>query len=163
MIHKKYCTFLILLFSIFLFSCALHEPQARIFSAIDECKTIEQRKSLDTVITVYNTPDKDKYIKDLAYSNFYGYNYTSNDLSFDFFAYTFPTVENADSYFENVTKEDNPFISNFSSVGNSFNRYYRVVVSKENAYIVHTNTSDSEEVIALLNSMFSEEITKDYK
>ena len=150
----------ILLIPILLCSCVMHEPDVYIFCNIEECNNIESHKSENAVLDVYHSPDEDKYSYGLSYNAFYGCNYVSDDYSFEIFAYTFSSMDEANKYFKNATGKDNPLVSNFLSTVGSFDDYRRVVVSANNAYLVRTKASDAEAVCNFLNSAFTQEILK---
>ena len=127
------------------------------FSDLSECSAIEAENAEGVEITVYDSPDKDKYIKDLAYTNFYACTYSSAELQFHLFAYEFSDQATAQAYFANATGQDatrTPFYLDWRGL----TTYERIVINNNLAYTVRAKASDRDAVIEIINRIFSEEI-----
>ena len=140
-----------------LYSCGSFEVDVHIFSDIEECQTIQSFKSADAEVEVYTSSEKDKYLKDLQYQEFFACEYRSDELTFELFAYEFKSADEAMSYFQNATgKGDNPnpAFSNNSGMG----RYESVVVSENKAYSARCKTVQEDKMTEFLSSCFTIEI-----
>ena len=153
--HIVICITLFFLFS--LCSCKNFELDVHIFSNIQECQSIEKVQDKSAVVTRYDSPIRDEYLKDLQFEDFYGCKYDSNDLKFELFAYAFPSNDVAMSYFENVTGKTNDPNPTFSSSSGMVS-YIRVVVNENMAYTVNCKKEYEEKVIEFLNGCFSVDI-----
>lgn len=128
-----------------------------IFSDLEECRKIVLDNDDGVIITEYELPDKDKYLKDLAYNNFFGCDYDGKDFNFELFAYEFEDDGIAKKYFTNITGKNSDLDTNFSSVsGMSF--YRRVVIDGSKAYIVHASKKDAEKAVELINTVFTKKL-----
>lgn len=148
----SFCLIFFLLLN--LTSCKTTEVSVQIFSNIEECKNIETLKSNDADVDIYDSPFEDKSLKDLKYKKFFGFNYISENLSFELFAYEFSSSDIAVEYFENVTGKQDISTPAFSDVS-GMKEFRRIVIKDNKAYVVSTNNSDSEKVIEFLNGIFS--------
>ena len=103
----KNILFLITILSLInLCSCKDFEPNLHIFSDIQECKKIENLKSKEAEVEIYDSPKADDNLKKLEYQEFFGCEYKSDDFSFELFAYVFESEDVSMDYFENVTGKD---------------------------------------------------------
>lgn len=153
---------IILLLLLSLCSCKTNEIDVHIFSDMEECQEIKGLESDNIDLEIYDSPVEDKYLKKLEFQEFFGCKYSSDDLTFELFAYVFSNIENAMEYFENGTGVSSDLNPNFiSSAGIS--SYSRIVVSENKAYVVYCKKADKENVINFLNSCFSVDIIDDLK
>lgn len=138
-------------------SCGPKDYEIYIFTELSECYALEDKQSEEIQITVYDSPEKDKDLRNLAYIDFYACNYSSSELQFDLFAYEFPTQETAKKYFKNATGIESTKTTNF--LGSSGLSRYQLTVIKDNlAYTFHTRASDEEKATSVINQLFSEKI-----
>lgn len=163
MLHDKIIkTIKFLLIGLLVFnlcSCRTFETDVHIFSNIEECQSIEGLNDNNTDLKIYFSPDKDKNLRNLQFQEFFGCDYTSEDLIFELFAYEFSSVDIAMSYFKNFTgKEDDPNPTFCDSSGVFW--FKRIVVKENKAYAVRCKKDYKDKMIELINSCFKEEITK---
>lgn len=156
-VFNKFIIFLIFLLLLNLCSCKTSEIDVHIFSSIEECQGL---KDDDSEVKIYEDTNDDKNLKNLEFQEFFGCKYSSDDLSFELFAYVFSNPETAMRYFVNKTGRTNNTNPTFLSSG-GMSYYSRIVVSENKAYVVYCKNSDSEEVIKFINSRFSVDITDD--
>ena len=129
-----------------------------IFSDISECYQLETK---DADIEKYETPDSDKYLKALEYTNFYGVKYKSSECEFEIFAYEFKDADTAKQYYTNVTGKTDPFDCTFSSsTGMASCRL--AVIDFERGYIAKTTSSSKyiEAMKKILGEVFSKQIVR---
>lgn len=160
MLHKKLTNVFVIGFGMLICLCACNAPEVQIcmFSNIAECNNIDFVKAPEAEITIYDTPAKDENLKKLEYDAFFGCLYSSNDVSFELFAYEFYSTEAAVTYFENTTgKVGTVPISYSSSTG--MISYRRIVTNENMAYTVRCKPEDKEMVLGFINSWFSVDIT----
>lgn len=154
---NKLVLFLIILLLLNLCSCKTFEIDVHIFSSIEECQGL---KADNAEVKIYEDTNDDKNLKNLEFQEFFGCKYSSDDLSFELFAYVFSNPETAMRYFANKTGRTNNTNPTFLSSG-GMSYYSRIVVSENKAYVVYCKNSDGEEVIKFINSCFSVDITND--
>lgn len=148
---------MILSLTITMSSCGPKDYEIYIFTELSECYALEDKQSEEIQITVYDSPEKDKDLRNLVYTECYACNYSSSELQFDLFAYEFPTQETAKKYFKNATGKDTTEIFNYS--GSKGLSSFRLIVIKDNlAYSIHTRASDEEKATSVINQLFSEKI-----
>ena len=138
-------------------SCGPSDLEIYMFSDLSECRAIGSEELEGVQVTLYDSPAKDKYIKDLLYADYYACNYSSADLQFDLFAYEFPDQATAQVYFKNATGKDTTQTATFS-ISQGLMTYRRIVISNNLAYSVRTQVSDADAVIEIINQIFSEKI-----
>ena len=132
----------LLLFS--LCSCKTIEIDVHMFSNIKECQVIESLND-NANVKIIASPDEDKYFKDLQFQNFFGCEYTSDDLTFELFAYEFSNADMAMSYFENSTgKGEDPNSTFCDSTGMLW--FKRIVVKENKAYAVRCKKEYKEKM-----------------
>lgn len=152
-----------ILLSVLLFSlcgCGLNNDgsfELYIFENIEECQGIVENKTDDAIVTLMETPDNDKHLKDLSYSAFWGCEYKADDLEFTFYAYVFEDNDTANKYFRNVTGKKNDLEKNFSYSW-SMNTPRLIVLSDNRIYKANTIGKYSDATINYLNAIFTEEI-----
>lgn len=78
-------------------------PDIYIFTDISECEGIASLDYPNGNLQRHSTTDMDANLKGLPYENFFAADYTSDEVEFTIFAYTFADTETAGQYFENVT------------------------------------------------------------
>ena len=149
---KKVLVLLLILLS--LCSCLDTNIEVYIFDDITECQNIITNKSDDVDIEVYETPNSDKYLKDLEYEDFFACKYVCDDFEFEIFAYEFVDSDTNKQYFENVTDRTSERYSDFLSWGGISN-YSSVVINGNNAYIIHSSTSNKNKVTKFIATVFS--------
>ena len=135
-------------------SCKTESIQVHIFENLAECEAITLDAFTSVQITRADVPDGDQYLKGLTYTDFFACSYSSNELSFDLFAYAFPSQDVAKEYYQNVTGKENGGTATFSDVS-GMTYYRRIAIMDNMAYSVYTTPADAETVIALLNEAFS--------
>ena len=135
----------------------MEEIDIHIFSDINECQNITNLKSDNADVEIYDFPKKDKNIKKLKYQEFFGCKYTSDDFSFELFAYEFSSVDMAMSYFINFTGKENDPNPTFCDSSGMF-WFERIVVKENKAYAVRCKKEYKDKMIELINSCFKEEI-----
>ena len=125
-----------------------------IYADIEECKLIEENKHDDAEIQIYESPDKDKNLKDLQYKSFYGAYYSSSELEFEIFAYVFENKAISKKYYVQVTgRDDGRDISYYASGGMFSHRI--AVIYNEMAYVVYTSPSQADDLSHFLKKVFS--------
>ena len=161
MLHNKakltvsFLLIFLLLFS--LCSCRTFEIDVNIFSNIEECKDIENLKSDNADVEIYDSTMEDKYLKNLKFQGSFGCKYTSDDLTFELFAYEFSSVDMAMSYFKNSTGKGNDPNPTFSDSSGAF-LFERIVIKENKAYAVRCKKDEKEKLIDFLNSWFSVDV-----
>ena len=122
-----------------------------IFSDISEMETLASDERFDR----YDNPSEDRKLDGLLYDVAVCGEYSSDELSFEIFAYEFESPDIAKQYFENVTGkviDDRDRMFNFVSGHTVFEL---IVVCNEKAYSVYTTTSQKEQLKAFLGEIFS--------
>ena len=140
-----------------MFSCKDIEPDLHIFSNMEDCKNIENLKSEDAKVKIYDSPKVDKDLKKLVYQDFFGCEYKSDDFSFELFAYVFENDDIAMDYFENVTGKVNDPNPTFLNSAGMFT-YERIVINYNKAYRLTCKNTNKEKVIEFINICFSTEV-----
>lgn len=146
----------LLIMSAVICSCGPGIMDFYIFSDIDECNNIEAFKSEDATITIYDSPDLDKNLGDLAYNDFFAAYYDSNELKFEIFAYEFVDSDSAKEYFTKVTGKKS-LETNFSASG-GMTKYRVIVIDEYRVYCAYTSLKDSEDLKLFLGEIFSKKI-----
>lgn len=146
---------------IFVLSCLCacrNEPlDVHIFVDIKECQRLQTPMTMDAGVKIFSSPQEDKHLKGLEYQAFFGCEYSSEELSFELFAYEFADEDTAMAYFNHATGKENdpnPTFSNTSAMG----VYDSVVVSENKAYSVRCKATQSEKVTEFLNGIFTVEV-----
>ncbi len=172
MIFKKKLSGLICLSVIFVFIIGFilyvfnfSEPdEFYIFQNIDECEKLIPAEQSDSVVERYNTPDKDKELKNLSYENFWGINYVSDQLEYEIFAYEFIDFDSALKYYINVTGKDayekelplgNDGDNKYFSSTKGMFLYEVVVVYQNKAYRLTAPVQYADDINNLLANTFS--------
>lgn len=139
-----------------IYTCACFDTNfdVYIFQDIKECQNIIANKDENTDIEVFDTPNDDKYLKDLRYNDFFSCRYSCDDFDFEMFAYEFVDSDTSKEYFENVTDRTSERDSDFLSWGGILS-YSRVVIDGKNAYIIHSSTSNQEKINKFISTVFS--------
>lgn len=150
-------TITLLIMSAVICSCGPGIMDFYIFSDIDECNNIEAFKSEDATITIYDSPDLDKNLGDLAYNDFFAAYYDSNELKFEIFAYEFVDSDSAKKYFERETGIETDISTRFLASG-GIKTYNVIVIDDCNAYCANTSQKDSEDLKLFLGEIFSKKI-----
>lgn len=148
------CIF-ICIFLLLLCSCRKLPGNIRIFGDFNECYVIEDQQYEHIVI--YDSPEEDIYIKELAYEKFYGCEVKSNDFQFQFFAYQFYNNESAQEYFTTVTGKDVNLSTNYS-LSSGMRLYSGVVIDDEKAYLLKCHKDHAVAATNFLNNIFTKEI-----
>lgn len=147
-----------------------HEPGQKItfyrvdeiymFTQIQECqKTIEimEEEPYLAKFAMMETPETDRYLKDLEYETFCGWKNSANSMNFDFYAYEFKTPEDAKSYFQNVTGEIADKDKVYGEVA-GLRFCHRVVISGNKAYMFRAKKVWCSQIQAYINTGFSEHL-----
>ena len=152
---------MLILISFALSACVEIELDLHMFSDIEECQKISSLKSETADIQIYDSPEKDKELKELQYSEYFGCNYKSDEMSFEIFAYEFDSNDVAMDYFKNLTgkgTDTNPTFLDSSGM----NSFCRIIVDGDKAYSVYCTNSERDKVIDYINNCFSEDITEKF-
>ena len=157
---KLFILVVVLTLCISLSACEFEEPTVYIFADIDECNNIVLQKSDDAEVDVYDSPDKDKYLKDLEYDSFYACKYKSDDLKFKLFAYDFFDKESAQEYFERCADRDCVGDTDFLTTRGMMNYEVRVRYG-DCAYILYTRSGYKKQVDEYLSNLFTVDVTLD--
>lgn len=138
-------------------ACGIEPLDVHIFADINECQRIQTLMTMDAELKVFTSPQEDKHLKDLEYQEFFGCEYSSEELAFELFAYEFANGDTAITYFKNATGKENnpnPTFSNSSAMG----VYDSVVVNGNKAYSVRCKATQKEKVTEFLNGIFTAEV-----
>ncbi|MBQ7968442.1 MAG: hypothetical protein IJ292_01285 [Clostridia bacterium] len=131
-----------------------------IFQNINECERLIPTEQSDLTIERYTSPDKDKYLKDLSYKDFWGMKLLSNELEFEIFAYEFVDSDSALKYYINVTRQNSYKKELPLSTDNDNKRlssskgmfvYRLVVVYQNKAYLVVAPSQYDDAINKLLS------------
>ena len=128
-----------------------------IFADISECENIATLQYTDGQLKKHNNTDADKKLKGLSYESFFAADYTSDEVEFTIFAYTFTDTKTAGEYFENVTGKtyDNDEKNYSTSTGASSHRVCVYVSNR--AYCITSKGKYAAEIdYNILPSIFSE-------
>ena len=147
------CVFCAILFFVYHFT-RIPQINVCIFSDIRECEEIKNFDFLDEEITEYETPNGDKFLRDLSYSHFFAAEYKSRELTFEIFAYEFETPDEAVKYFQKITGKKDNIPTNFSGMS-SWGTYRLVVIDAQRAYCVYTTPGQAEVLTQNLKEIFS--------
>lgn len=135
-----------------------------IFQDINECEQLIPTNQSDLMIERYDTPDKDKNLRELSYNYFWGMKFESDELKYEIFAYEFFDSSSALKYYVNVTGQksyekklplnndsENKLLSSSKGISN-----YRIVVVYQNrAYLINASSQYEDEINNLLANTFS--------
>lgn len=114
-------------------------------------------ESIQAYLTVYESPEQDKYLKELNYDNFFACKYSSDDLEFELFAYQFQEMDSAKEYFNHIAghkaTDDTDFLKSAGMTS-----YKSVVISGNTAYAVYSKRSDVDKLNELLGYWFTNEV-----
>ncbi len=128
------------------------------FSTMQECQDIVSLMTDSVDVKVYCPEDKnDEYLSDLTFEQFFGCYYISDDLSFEIFAYTFPSEQYAVNYFAYVTGKNNVPNPSFSD-NTGLKSFRRIVVCENKAYALYCQKADKEKAVDFINGIFSDKI-----
>ena len=154
---------LIIGFVVYVFNFS-EPPEFYIFQSIDECERLIPTEHSDYAVEKYNSPDKDKELKNLSYEKFWGMNYESDDLKYEIFAYEFKDSDSALRYFINVTGKD-LFEKDLPLSDDDKNEYYSsskgmfsydvVVVCQNKAYRLTAPVQYANDIKDLLKNTFT--------
>ena len=129
----------------------LNSTDLDMFATIEECQQLETKKEAGAEI--YSV-DFDYALKDLMPIRSYCCQYTSDNMSFQLYAYEFAAEADAAAYFENETGKDNQPVVTFSAVSNPLN-YNCIVRDHEKVYRYYCQTIWRDAVTAYINDCFS--------
>ena len=138
-------------------SCENRVPDIYIFENISECENIEEYKSDDAVVTIYDIPTDDKNLDDLEYDSFYAASYESDELDFEIFAYEFVDSDSAKEYFSKKTGIESVYSTMFLTSG-GMTKYDIIVIDESRAYYAETSKEDEEDMNQLLSRVFSKKL-----
>lgn len=153
-INNVLCLLLSVILIFGLCACFDMEMKVYIFENIEECQNINAYKSDNAVIELYDSPDGDKYLKDLQYNDFFACKYSSESFDFEIFAYEFLDSDTSKEYFKNVTGNSSEDSSSFSSVKGML-YYRRIVIDENKAYTIFSAPNDSDTVEEYIATVFS--------
>lgn len=125
-----------------------------IYNDISECQRLS-----DENFVLYDSPDTDPHLEDLAFSSSFCGSYISKNMQFEIFAYEFIDDVNAKSYFSNATGKRDSLDKNFTS-SYGLRKYKLVVLEKNKAYTVTSKRKYSKNVESFLLNCFSNVITE---
>lgn len=149
---KKLCILITILIAVVFNSCSSLYMEYYIFSDIDDFEQIEEDYSEEITIEKYDSPEKDKNIKKLSYTDFYAAEYSCKEFEFEIFAYEFESKDIAKEYFKNATdresENDESFLE-WGGIGGS----EIVVLDDERTYVV--STSVPKKTKEFLSQIFS--------
>lgn len=157
---KKICCFVLSLALLFMNGCSYREFIDRdyyIFKDISECEKIVENKSDDAVVTVMESPDGDKYLKDLSYDAFWGCEYEAEELDFTLYAYVFSDHTAACRYFQKITGKRDDRDKNYSfswQMGSP----RTILLSDNRVCVVYTSHEHETATYDYLNAIFTEEV-----
>jgi len=115
-------------------SCQVYRPNVSIFENITECNQIRNDACNTIQVSTFANYELDKYIKEMEPEKFFICEYTSTQLNFTLYAYTFKNNDDAQQYFYYVTgKRNNPTTTFSDSSGIIFRR---IAVDGANIYRV---------------------------
>lgn len=138
-----------------------------IFQNIIECENLIPSNQIDVNIELYDSPNSDKYIKDLQYEKFFGMNYKSNDVKYEIYAYEFEDKNSALEYYINVTgktgyKKELPLDEDDENklfgASKGMHVYRMIVVCQNKAYIIISPPQYENKISELLKNTFSENL-----
>ena len=132
----------------------IDQTEYRIFADIAECEQIVSNKPDGAQIEVYETAEKDKYLRNLEYEAFFGAKYASSEMRFQLFAYDFADSETARAYFEAVTGKDGALITDVLAESGLFSSDLIVRVD-DKAYRVKMPSGYTRRVTDYLNEIFT--------
>ena len=132
----------------------IDQTEYRIFADIAECEQIVSNKPDDAQIEVYETAEKDKYLRNLEHEAFFGAKYASSEMRFQLFAYDFADSETARAYFEAVTGKDGALITDVLAESGLFSSDLIVRVD-DKVYRVKMPSRYTRRVTDYLNEIFT--------
>lgn len=141
-------------------SCSDKNMDYYIFQDIEECQNIISLNYTNGEFVAYNNPNNDKNLKDLKHIDFFAGKYKSDELIFEIYAYQFENANEARRYFNNVTGKNAELETNFSS-SQGISQYRLIVIDGEYAYCVTTSKSNAQELIKVLEKIFSKKISSE--
>lgn len=158
-----------IIFVIVFFDMAVPLPKNYyIFQDIEECERLfpADLPNSNIMVEKYDTPTKDKGVKDLSYTAFFGMKYKSDTLKYEIFAYEFESSDAALQYFVNVTgktsyKDRLPLDENDTNTLFSVTKGFStriVIVSQNRAYKVNVPNKYLNALTEKLWENFSQEI-----
>ena len=152
---KKYISLMLVGVMLFLCGC-MATIDIHIFEDIQQCEGILENTEGATV-EVLEDPSTDRRLKKLTYTAFWGCKYKSSTMSFTLYAYEFEDTAAANNYFAYVTGKTNEREWTYSTSA-GMNQYRHIVIDGTKAYCLYTLTSDKDDVLALINSVFTKEL-----
>lgn len=158
--RKIVCLVLLLVLCAILTACDGVQNEAYMFADISECENIVLNKSEDTEVTVYDTPEKDKNLKDFEYDSFYAVKYKSKEMNFEIFAYDFVDIDTAKNYFEECANRECIGNKDFYISSDLINHTIRAF-DEDKAYVLYSRLGYRESVNEFLSNVFSVSITID--
>ena len=136
----------------------LEDLKVNIFADISECENLLQSENKGAKFVKYDTPSKDKKLKNLEYESFFAGEYSCSDFEFTIFAYEFKNEDDAKAYFENHTGKESEKNANFS-INMGIGGYRLRVFHNSMAYSVTSSSrKDAEKIEAFLGENFSVDV-----
>jgi hypothetical protein len=136
-----------------------------VFSDIKECEALKNSNLEGACFEEYDISEKDRYLKELAYTACFAGRFSCDEFDFEIYAYEFADVDTAKQYFENATgkQQESDHKRNFSLVQGIgiplFNTSFTVYEGK-NAYRIYTdNWKDWKHIKALLDEIFTVQVS----
>ncbi len=134
-----------------------------IFQNIEECEGLIPDYQSDIIVERYDTPSRDKDIKKLTYSDFFGMKFKSDELEYEIFAYEFDNPEFALEYFNNCTGQKRTLNQGvnktYSGSLGMFGQYDLVLVFENRAYKLNSPKNYANEI----NDLFGETFSQSFK
>lgn len=138
-------------------SCGRLSSDVYMFADLEECHAIAADESIQACLTIYESPEKDKHIKELEYVDFFACYYASDDLEFELFAYQFAEADAASVYFSNVVGRKSTYGTDFLKSAGMFS-YHGIVISDNMAYAVYSKPSSESNLNELLGDWFTQKV-----
>ena len=131
-----------------------------IFQDIAECERLIPDDQSKFNMERYDSPTRDKKLKDLQYNEFFGMKFQSDTLKYEIFAYEFIDAESALKYFNNVTGKNMKMPDenkNFTS-SQGMSSCELIVTYQNRAYCIFSSAQYAEDLDQLLASTFSQKL-----
>lgn len=142
---------------IMLSSCGRLSDDVYMFADLEECRIMAADESMQPYVTVYESPEKDKKLKELKYADFFACYYASDDLEFELFAYEFEEADAAKEYFAYMVGHNSPYDTDYLKSSGTFS-YHSIVISGNMAYTVYTKASSQGMLNELLGDWFTQKV-----
>ena len=150
---------LLLISVVFLEACVNFHIGAEfyIFENLDELENIENSFQKYGTVNRYDSPAKDKYLKDLSFVDSYAAYYECEEFEFEIFAYEFLDKDVSKEYFDNVTGKDQAFDVNFSrhSGITILSKTEMTIIDHEKAYTMIYKSKYNEDIDNFLSENFT--------